>query len=187
MVAVCLFDWLVVVGLVIGCCRLLPTGEGQWIIVGLCPTIYYEINSPVALFLCHCHAQNHLHTDLPTHPPTYIFMLHWYFYYRLFVKSSSLHLYLSSLSISTLESYITIVGRAFIIFLKCAWESYPRPQNGKRRRIHWTMAAHSLYKICHRGVAAIAPWECLRLPSCGPGFESQAHHQCYFQFVLLKL
>ena len=36
-------------------------------------------------------------------------------------------------------------------------------------------------------VAAIAPWFRLRLPSCGPGFESQAHHLCFFQFVLLKL
>ena len=27
----------------------------------------------------------------------------------------------------------------------------------------------------------------LRLPSCGPGFESQAPHQCFFQFLLLKL
>ena len=35
-------------------------------------------------------------------------------------------------------------------------------------------------------MAAIAPWFCLRLPSCGPGFESQAHHPCFFQFVLLK-
>ena len=33
-------------------------------------------------------------------------------------------------------------------------------------------------------VAAIAPWFCLRLPSCGPGFESQVHHLCFFQFVL---
>ena len=33
-------------------------------------------------------------------------------------------------------------------------------------------------------VAAIAPWFHLRLPSCGPGFESQAHHQCFIQFVL---
>ena len=32
--------------------------------------------------------------------------------------------------------------------------------------------------------AAIAPWFCLRLPSCGPGFESQAHHLCFIQFVL---
>ena len=36
-------------------------------------------------------------------------------------------------------------------------------------------------------VAAIAPWFCLRLPSCGPGFESQAHHLRFFQFVLMKL
>ena len=33
----------------------------------------------------------------------------------------------------------------------------------------------------------IAPWFRLRLPSCGPGFESQAHHLRFFQFVLLKL
>ena len=37
-------------------------------------------------------------------------------------------------------------------------------------------------------VAAIAPWFRLRLPSsCGPGFESQAHHLHFFQLVLLKL
>ena len=30
------------------------------------------------------------------------------------------------------------------------------------------------------GVAAIAPWFRLRLPSCGLGFESQAHHLCFF-------
>ena len=34
------------------------------------------------------------------------------------------------------------------------------------------------------GVAAIAPWFHLRLPSCGPWFKSQAHHLCFFQFVL---
>ena len=28
-------------------------------------------------------------------------------------------------------------------------------------------------------VAAIAPWFRLRLPSCSPGFESQAHHLCF--------
>ena len=28
--------------------------------------------------------------------------------------------------------------------------------------------------------AAIAPWFRLRLPSCGPGFESQAQHLCFF-------
>ena len=36
-------------------------------------------------------------------------------------------------------------------------------------------------------VAAIALWFHLRLPSCGPGFESQVHHLHFFQFVLLKL
>ena len=33
-------------------------------------------------------------------------------------------------------------------------------------------------------VAAIALWFHLRLPSCGPRFKSQAHHLCFFQFVL---
>ena len=27
--------------------------------------------------------------------------------------------------------------------------------------------------------AAKAQWICPRLPYCGSGFESQAHHQCY--------
>ena len=36
-------------------------------------------------------------------------------------------------------------------------------------------------------VAAIAPWFRLRLPSCGPGFDSQALHLYFFQFVLLEL
>ena len=36
-------------------------------------------------------------------------------------------------------------------------------------------------------MAAIDPWFRLRLPSCGPGFKSQAHHLRFFQFVLLKL
>ena len=38
-------------------------------------------------------------------------------------------------------------------------------------------------KLVH-WVAAIAPWFCLHLPSCGPGFEFQAHHLRFFQFVL---
>ena len=33
-------------------------------------------------------------------------------------------------------------------------------------------------------LANIAPWFCLRLPSCGPRFESQAQHLRFFQFVL---
>ena len=31
------------------------------------------------------------------------------------------------------------------------------------------------------------PWFHLHLPSCGPGFDSQALHLRFFQFVLLKL
>ena len=37
------------------------------------------------------------------------------------------------------------------------------------------------------GAAVIAPWFHLHLPSCGLGFESQAHKLVFFQFVLLKL
>ena len=35
--------------------------------------------------------------------------------------------------------------------------------------------------------AAIAQMFHLHLPSCGPEFESQAHHLCFFKFALLKL
>ena len=35
--------------------------------------------------------------------------------------------------------------------------------------------------------ADMALWYCLRLPSCGHQFESQANHLHFFQFVLLKL
>ena len=44
-----------------------------------------------------------------------------------------------------------------------------------------------LIQTKHWVVAAIAPWFRLRLPSYCPGFESQTHHLCFFQFVLLKL
>ena len=35
--------------------------------------------------------------------------------------------------------------------------------------------------------AAMAPWFHLHLPFWGPGFESQAHHLLFFQFMSLKL
>ena len=35
--------------------------------------------------------------------------------------------------------------------------------------------------------ATIAQWIRLCLPSCCPGFESQAHHLRFFQFILFKL
>ena len=44
-----------------------------------------------------------------------------------------------------------------------------------------------LLKRSKQWVAAIAPWFRLCLPSCGPRFESQALHQRFFQFILLKL
>ena len=34
--------------------------------------------------------------------------------------------------------------------------------------------------------AAITQWICLYLPSSCPGFESQAHHLCFFQIVYLS-
>ena len=38
------------------------------------------------------------------------------------------------------------------------------------------------YKVLN--VAAIAPWFRLRLPSCGPGFKSQAYHLCFFSICI---
>ena len=35
--------------------------------------------------------------------------------------------------------------------------------------------------------AAIAKWIRLRLPSCGPGFESQAHHTHFYNQVLCNI
>ena len=42
------------------------------------------------------------------------------------------------------------------------------------------------WKMFYRA-AAISLWLRLFLPSCSPGFESQAHHLHFFQFILLKL
>ena len=54
---------------------------------------------------------------------------------------------------------------------------------GRRRWAHYVQLGKRLSVL----VAAIALWFRLCLPSCGPGFESQAHHLRFFQFVLLKL
>ena len=59
------------------------------------------------------------------------------------------------------------LNRNFIFFEKCSCDEMDQ----------------STKKTYHR-VAAIAPWFHLRLPSYGPGFESQVHHLCFFQFVL---
>ena len=36
-------------------------------------------------------------------------------------------------------------------------------------------------------MAAIAPWFRLLLPSCGPGFESQAHHLRLFPIYIVEI
>ena len=41
-------------------------------------------------------------------------------------------------------------------------------------------------KINLRG-AAIAQWIRLHLPSCCPGFESQAHHLCFFSIYKVQI
>ena len=77
----------------------------------------------------------------------------------------------------------------------CAWDSNPGPQDGRHKQNHramaWFINPRMLIGFLSRkktdGAAAIAPWFSLCLPSCGPRFESQAHHLCFFQFVLLKL
>ena len=39
-------------------------------------------------------------------------------------------------------------------------------------------------KLIQLVAAAIAPWYCLSLPSCGRGFESQAHHLCVLNLYI---
>ena len=39
------------------------------------------------------------------------------------------------------------------------------------------------FKINFNRGATIAQWIRMRLPSCCPGFESQAHHPCFSQFI----
>ena len=43
--------------------------------------------------------------------------------------------------------------------------------------------AHFIKKSNKLG-AAVAQWIRMRLPSCRPGFESQAQHLCFYQFKL---
>ena len=45
----------------------------------------------------------------------------------------------------------------------------------------------NIFYLIKRIIKVIALWYCLCLPSCGCGFESEAHQLHYFQFVLLEL
>ena len=52
----------------------------------------------------------------------------------------------------------------------------------------WATLANHFIKSNNAGwVVAIAPWFVCAYHPAAPGFESQAHHLCFFQFVLLKL
>ena len=71
------------------------------------------------------------------------------------------------------------------------------PYNGKKVPFDFYLAVHwilrhqfTIFKsreFPYFRAAAIAPWFHLHLPSCGPGFGSQAHHLPLFQFVLFKM
>ena len=39
--------------------------------------------------------------------------------------------------------------------------------------------------LINNHTSTIAQWIRLRLPSCNPGFESQAHHLRYYQFIIV--
>ena len=102
--------------------------------------------------------------------------------------------------LSRLWYQITSVYTYYILVLKCTLGirgtlRWSNPLSRFRSKLtlwwiehsEWFVLETNLNQTNHAGVAAIAPWFCLRLPSYGPGFESQAHHICFFQFVLLKL
>ena len=89
------------------------------------------------------------------------------------------------------------IRQNFRHFLSSALSSYPVQSINSRRghmntplqkklfgKILVTIVKWTFERSLIIGVAAIAPWFCLRLPSCGLGFKSQAHHLCFFQFVL---
>ena len=67
------------------------------------------------------------------------------------------------------------------------WYLYPDSQEGNA--IYWAKYCCGniiLYKTSGLTFKmVVAPWFRLRLPSCGLGFESQAHHLCFFQFSLV--
>ena len=60
--------------------------------------------------------------------------------------------------------------------------------SGFTNSLHLGLGVGFLALPCKIGLgfraAAIAPWFCLHLPSCSPGFESQAHHLRFFKFVI---
>ena len=72
---------------------------------------------------------------------------------------------LSNLALSRVLSF-------WSFFKYCRWQN-SNPQ---------LFGVRSSSNLLNTRGAAVAQWICLRLPSCHPGFESQAHHLCFYQF-----
>ena len=67
------------------------------------------------------------------------------------------------------------------------WPEFPRGPPQSRQSIRSSEWRPKTEAGAKSNDATIAQWIRLRLPSCRPGFESQAHHLCFFQFILFKL
>ena len=83
-------------------------------------------------------------------------------------SSFVLHWFLCNLIFHRQSKKLTIVSFCGV---KCDFENDSLKQN-------WILFCSTSGNIYNN--AAIAPWFCLRLPFCGPGFQSQAHHLRFF-------
>ena len=64
-------------------------------------------------------------------------------------------------------------------------EKHLKPAKGEKTKVFFKTRS-SLGSRRTNGIgwgAAIAQWIHLRLPSCHPGFKSQALHLCFYQFI----
>ena len=87
------------------------------------------------------------------------------------------------ITIACLFVFILITSKLFffihclIVKCMCAMSSH------KWHKCQWVNPQLSILQKSK----CIAPWFRLHLPTCGPGFESQAQHLYFFQLILLKL
>ena len=76
------------------------------------------------------------------------------------------------------------------IFLMQIFESNSAFDDSKSKSVHLNWVLLSLFltsiKDSRKGCATIAPGIRLRLPSCCPGFESQAGHLCFYHLPKTK-
>ena len=67
--------------------------------------------------------------------------------------------------------------------LRLFGENFDFPKIKKLKTVRSdVLTSTTMCKQCYFGGAAVAQWIRSRLPSCRPGFESQAHHLHFFQF-----